>query len=286
MIQARSVLSSEPPMSAQTYQALCRLIYAHSHINLGSSKQSLLTSRLSKRRRELSLDTWEAYADHAEKNKNQEIETLIDLVSTNHTHFFRENIHFEILIKNILPKLIQTSPTAKMGLRLWSAACSSGEEAYSLGMVLSEFVQNHGPCLSWQIMATDISRRALRKAVQGIYPTDRINFPDPSYLQKYFQQGSGPFEGSCKVKAGLQKNISFNRANLFADLGVIPSPVHIIFCRNVLIYFDIESQTHLVNRLYTLVEPGGYVVVGHSDSLLRIQHGFKNLGSGVYQRPS
>jgi chemotaxis protein methyltransferase CheR len=133
-------------------------------------------------------------------------------------------------------------------------------------------------------MATDISRRALRKATQGIYPRDRVNFPDPAYLQKYFMQGSGPFEGSCKVKAELQKNITFSRANLFADLGVIKSPVHVIFCRNVLIYFDVTSQTRLVNRLYTLVEPGGFLIVGHSDSLLRIQHGFKNLGSGVYQR--
>jgi chemotaxis protein methyltransferase CheR len=281
---AHSVFAPELAMSAQTYQALCRLIHDHSHINLGPSKQSLLTSRLSKRRKELSLETWDAYAEYAEKNKNDEIETLIDLISTNHTHFFRENVHFEILTNRILPKLLQSSATAKNGLRCWSAACSSGEEAYSMGMVLSEFVKNHAPSLPWQIMATDISRRALRKATQGIYPRDRVNFPDPAYLQKYFMQGSGPFEGSCKVKAELQKNITFSRANLFADLGVIKSPVHVIFCRNVLIYFDVTSQTRLVNRLYTLVEPGGFLIVGHSDSLLRIQHGFKNLGSGVYQR--
>jgi chemotaxis protein methyltransferase CheR len=280
----RHFFNSEPAMSAQTYQELCRLIYSHSHIHLGPSKQSLLTSRLSKRRRELSLATWEAYADYAAKNKNKEIETLIDLVSTNHTHFFRENIHFQILAENLLPNLIQSSPTAKTGIRCWSAACSSGEEAYSLAMVLSEFFKTQEHQIPWHIVATDISSRALRKAAQGIYQTDRITFPDPAYLQKYFQQGSGPFEGACKIKSGLQKNISFNRANLFADLGVIPLPVHIIFCRNVLIYFDMESQTGLVNRLYSMVEPGGYVVVGHSDSLLRIQHGFKNLGSGIYQR--
>jgi chemotaxis protein methyltransferase CheR len=284
MTLPRRVFNAEPAMAAQTYQALCRLIYVHSHINLGSSKQSLLTSRLSKRRRELALTSWEAYADYAEKNKDNEIETLIDLVSTNHTHFFREHIHFELLTGHLLPQLLRSSPTAKSGLRCWSAACSSGEEAYSLGMVLSEFVQAHAPKLAWQILATDISRRALDMAAQGIYPTERIKVPDPAYLHKYFQQGSGPFEGSCKVKEGLQKNIRFFRANLFGDWGDIQAPVHIIFCRNALIYFDIESQTRLVNRLYALVEPGGYVIVGHSDSLLRIQHGFKNLGNGIYQR--
>lgn len=280
------VFNYEPPMAAHTYQALCRLIHTHSHINLGSTKQSLLTSRLSKRRRELALASWDAYVDYVEKNKNDEIETLIDLVSTNHTHFFRESIHFEILTSQLLPNLIQSSPTAKQGLRCWSAACSSGEEAYSLGIVLSEFVQKNALRIPWEIIATDISRRALRMAVQGIYATERISIPDPTYLYKYFQQGSGPFEGACKVKDGLQKSIRFSRVNLFGDLGDIKSPVHVIFCRNVLIYFDIESQTRLVNRMYTLVEPGGYVIVGHSDSLLRIQHGFKNLGNGIYQRVS
>jgi chemotaxis protein methyltransferase CheR len=284
MTQSRSVLHAEPPLSAQTYQRLCRLIHDHSHIHLGASKQSLLTSRLSKRRRELCLASWEDYAEFVANPLNDEIETLIDLVSTNHTHFFREAVHFEILTKTLLPQLLASTPSLQTDLRCWSAACSSGEEAYSLAIVLNEFAEQHAADLTWHILATDISRRALRKAAQGIYPAERIHVPNPAYLQMYFQQGTGPFDGSCKVKALLQKKINFNRLNLFSDLGLVDTPVHFIFCRNVLIYFDIESQTRLVNRLYTLVHPGGYLIVGHSDSLLRIQHGFKNLGNGIYQR--
>jgi chemotaxis protein methyltransferase CheR len=196
----------DPPMAAQTYQYLCRLIHRHSRIHLGPNKVTLLTSRLAKRRRELGLGTWEEYVDWLEQHRTEEIETLIDLVSTNHTHFFREGVHFEILKSELLERLLNHSPTAHNGLRCWSAACSSGEEAFSLAIVLNEFAEAQHPGLRWQIEATDISNRALYKAKQAVYEIERLGLPDPSYLRKYFQKGSGPYEGFCKVKNDLQKH--------------------------------------------------------------------------------
>jgi chemotaxis protein methyltransferase CheR len=278
------VLQRDPPMSAEAYRYLCGLIHRHSRIHLGPNKVTLLTSRLAKRRRELGLESWDDYVAWLEQHRVEEVETLIDLVSTNHTHFFREGIHFEIVRSDLLPQLLSKSPTARNGLRCWSAACSSGEEAFSLAIVLSECAEQQHPGLRWQIEATDISNRALIKAKQAVYETDRLGLPDPNYLRKYFQKGSGPYEGFCKVKPELQKRVHFKRMNLFGESYTLPTPQHLVFCRNVLIYFEVDSQTQLIQRLHDTLEPGGFLIVGHSDSLLRIKHPFKSLGNGVYQR--
>lgn len=271
-------------MSAQTYQYLCGLIHKHSRIHLGPNKVTLLTSRLAKRRRELGLASWDDYVAWLEHHRADEVETLIDLVSTNHTHFFRESIHFQILRDQLLDTLLASSPSAAQGLRCWSAASSSGEEAFSLAIELNEYAEQKQPGLRWQIDATDISNRALVKAKQAVYEIARLDLPDPAYLRKYFQKGSGPYDGFCKVKPDLQKKVHFHRMNLFGEAYSIPLPQHIVFCRNVLIYFEVDSQTQLIQRLHDAIEPGGYLIVGHSDSLLRIKHPFKSLGNGVYQR--
>ena len=271
-------------MSAQTFQALCGLIHRHSRIHLVPSKLSLLTSRLSKRLRELNLASWEDYLAWLQHPSGEEIKTLIDLVSTNHTHFFRESVHFDALSSHLLDELLQHSPTAPQGLRCWSAASSSGEEAFTLAMVLSEYAEQKPGGLRWQILGTDISSRAIEKAKQAVYPMDRLGLPEPSLLSKYFQKGSGPFEGFCKVKPELQSKVQFEQMNLFDPLSRAFTPQHLVFCRNVLIYFDLPSQAQLIERLHNVLEPGGFLMVGHSDSLLRIPHAFKSLGNGIYQR--
>lgn len=276
--------SRDPPMSAQTYEYLSQLIRQRSHIHLGPNKQSLLTSRLSKHRRDLSLASWEDYAKWLELNPTEGVDTLIDLIATNHTHFFREGVHFEILRDSLLEPLLASCESVQGGLRCWSAACSSGEEPYTLAIVLSEFAQQKQLSLRWHIEATDISYKALSKAKQGVYDMHRLGLPDPVYLTKYFQQGSGPYEGFCKIKEAIQKRVQFSRLNLFADRFAPPGRQHLIFCRNVLIYFELASQAQLIQRLHDSLEPGGYLIVGHSDSLLRIQHPLKGLGNGIYQR--
>jgi chemotaxis protein methyltransferase CheR len=281
---AAMVFHQTPPMALQTYEYLCGLIHRHSRIHLGPNKVSLLTGRLSRRKLELGLATWEDYADWLNQHPAEEIDILIDLVSTNHTHFFREAVHFEMLQTQLLDQLIANSPTARNGLRCWSAASSSGEEPFTLAIVLSEYAEHKHPGLRWQIEATDISNRALQKAEQAVYEADRLNLPNPAFLYKYFQRGSGPYEGFCKVKSELQKRVHFRRMNLFGEAFSMLDGQHVIFCRNVLIYFKVESQVQLVQRLHDVIEPGGYLIVGHSDSLMQIKHAFKSLGNGVYQR--
>lgn len=271
-------------MSAQTYQYLCGLIHRHSRMHLGPNKVTLLTNRLARHRRELGLASWEDYIDWVEQHRSEELETLIDLVATNHTHFFREGVHFDILRTQLLDALLANSATARNGLRCWSAGCSSGEEPFTLAVVLSEYTEKKHPGLRWQIEATDISNRALQKARQAVYEMDRLGLPEADLLHKYFQKGTGPYQGFCKVKSELQQKVHFQRMNLFGERYAIAMPQHVIFCRNVLIYFETDSQTQLVKRLHDCLEPGGYLIVGHSDSLLRIQHPLKSLGNGIYQR--
>ena len=271
-------------MSTQMFQDLCGLIHRHSRIHLVPSKLSLLTSRLSRRLRELNLASWEDYLAWLQHPSGEEIGTLIDLVSTNHTHFFREAEHFDALSSHLLDEILLHSPTARQGLRCWSAASSSGEEAFTLAMVLSEYATQKPGGLRWQIHGTDISSRAIEKAKQAVYPMDRLGLPEPAWLTKYFQKGSGPFHGFCKVKHELQSRVHFEQMNLFDPVVRIPTPQHVVFCRNVLIYFDLRSQAQLIERLHNALEPGGYLMIGHSDSLLRIQHPFKGLGNGIYQR--
>lgn len=273
-----------PVMSAHTYQALCDVIHRHSRIYLAPSKLNLLSSRLSKRLRELNLSSWEDYLDWVIRPSAQELSTLIDLVATNHTHFFREAVHFELLSQQLLPALLQSSPTAPQGLRCWSAASSSGEEAFTLAIVLSEYAAQKMPGLRWQIEGTDISNWAIEQAWRAVYPLDRLGLPEPALLHKYFQKGAGQYQGFCRVKDEVRSKVNFQRMNLFDSVYRIPMPQHVVFCRNVLIYFDLPSQAQLVQRLHDVLEPGGYLIVGHSDSLLRIEHRFKGLGNGIYQR--
>lgn len=273
-----------PAMSAQTYQELCVLIHRHSRIHLAPSKLNLLSSRLSKRLRELNVSSWEDYLDWVKRHSGEEIGMLIDLVATNHTHFYREGVHFELLSQQLLEVLLQTSPTAGQSLRCWSAASSSGEEAFTLAIVLSEYAAQKMPGLRWQIEGTDISNWAIEQARRAVYPLDRLGLPEPALLHKYFQKGTGQYQGFCRVKDEVRSKVHFQRMNLFDSVYRIPTPQHVVFCRNVLIYFDLPSQAQLVHRLHDVLEPGGYLIVGHSDSLLRIEHRFKSLGNGIYQR--
>lgn len=214
-------------MSEEIFEQLSALIHKHSRIYLTPNKITLLGSRLGKRRRELGFDDWDDYLAWLLAQGADEIEILIDLVSTNHTHFFREAVHFEILQSELLDKLLASSPSARRGLRCWSAGCSSGEEAFTLAITLAEYAEQKQPDLRWQIEATDISHRALKKAQQAIYDVERLGLPEPGLLKKYFQKGTGPYDGYCKVKPELQRKVQFQRMNLFADTFNVAMPQHL-----------------------------------------------------------
>jgi chemotaxis protein methyltransferase CheR len=279
--------SAPSSISVSTYQQLCKLIFDHSRINLGPSREGLLTSRLQMRLRELGLASWEQYTQLLKNGDNSnEIDAMIDLISTNHTQFFREPSHFQRLIEELLDPLLLDCPDSQRDLRCWSAATSSGEEAYSLAMVLNEFAIRHSGIPEWSIEASDISRKALQRAQSAIYDLDALHLPSSDWLARYFQRGTGPFEGQCKVKALLRDKLKLRRVNLFQTNYPFAQLFHVIFCRNVLIYFDLDSQSQLIERLHSILMPGGLLVIGHSDSLVHMRHDFISLGGGIYRRSS
>lgn len=275
----------ESTLSAEAYRVIVDLVYEHSRIKLGNDKQALLSSRLGKRLRHLGLSSFDEYCTVLRSpHSNDEIGELIDLISTNHTRFYREPDHFHFLTEKILPRLVPELIARRSGLRIWSAASSSGEEPYTLAIVLAEFLRAHPP-IEWQICASDISRRMLDVAKQGIYRMETVEPVPAELLKRYFQKGVGPQEGKCRVKSELRDKIRYDRINLFQDDYPIPPKQHVIFCRNVMIYFDVPSREQAVKRLTRHLAPGGFLIVGHSESLMGISHGLQSVRQGVYQKP-
>lgn len=255
------------------------LIYDISGIALSEQKQTLLTSRLSKRVRDLGLATFSEYYDLIVGDPSREEFTrMLDLVSTNKTDFFREPKHFEFLREEILPQL-----AAQKRIRIWSSACSSGEEPYTIAMTLCEGVRNPS---EWdcKILASDLSTRVLAKAASGIYEEERLSGVPSDIIQRHFLRGRGASEGVLKVKPHLAEMIRFRRINLMDGRFPIKSPLDLIFCRNVMIYFDPPTQETLINKFYHYLKPGGYLFIGHSESLQRLTHPFTSVAATIYRR--
>ena len=270
--------------SSKAYRTLTDLVYEHSRIRLGPDKQTLLANRLRKRLQALELESYEDYCAVLQSPHGaEEVEELVDLISTNHTRFYREPEHFSFLTRRVLPVLVPQLLAAHLPLRLWSAAASSGEEPYTMAIAVAEYLRAY-PGLDWQIIATDISRRMLAEARQGIYPMDAVKPVTTELLKRYFQKGVGARAGVCRVRPELRKHLHFERVNLFQTEYPLPPKLHVIFCRNVMIYFDPPSRAVAVQRLARHLCHGGYLVVGHSESLLGIRHGLHPVQQGVYQK--
>ena len=278
-------LSFEAAPSPRAYNTIAELVYQHSRIKLGDDKQALLANRLRTRLRDLGLGSFDEYCDLLQSRAgDEEISRLVDLISTNHTKFFREPEHFTFLSETILPELVPRLREEGSPLRIWSAAASSGEEPYTLAIVLAEFLRAQPP-LPWQVTGSDISQRALAKARQGIYPAEALE-PVPDHLKKrYFQQGTGPREGSCRIKPELARHVHFEAINLFQPEYQVPAAIEVIFCRNVMIYFDAPSRGGLLRQLTSHLAPGGYLFVGKAESLFGLTHGLENVQHSVYRKP-
>ena len=275
----------EPVLTPEAYRFVVDLVYQHSRIRLGDDKQALLANRLRHRLKDLALSSYKKYCQILESVAGpEEIEHLVDLISTNHTKFFREPEHFSFLAKKALPALLPRILKDGTPLNIWSAACSSGEEPYTLAIVLAEALRAY-PSVSWNISASDISKRMLARAQHGIYRMESVEPIEPDLLKRYFQQGVGTRTGDCRVKAELKEHILFHRINLFQAEFPIPRRQHVIFCRNVMIYFDPPSRATLIARLTEQLASGGYLIVGYSESLFGIRHSLESIQQGVYYKP-
>jgi chemotaxis protein methyltransferase CheR len=274
-------------MRPNDYQFLRDFVYQHSRIKLGPDKQELVSARLGKRLRATNTATITDYCDLLRTPAGtEELGNLIDAISTNLTYFFREEGHFAALKVIILPDLVRRREKEKWStLRVWSAASSSGEEPYSVAMTLEEYFSGKPNAWPRQIEATDISSRILAKAEAGIYPAETVSRIGPAMVKTYFQTGYGEQTGLYRVKPVIRSLVRFRRLNLLEGQPPFTEPFQIIFCRNVMIYFDRPTQEELIKRLRARLVPGGYLMVGHSESLTGINHGLKMIRPATYQNP-
>lgn len=258
------------------------LVYERSRINLGPDKRQLVFARLGKRLRATNVPTLTDYCRLLQQpGAEQELGHLIDAISTNHTFFFREAAHFDFMRRQAIPELTERGAAATGKLRVWSAACSSGEEPYSIAITLAETLAGR----AWHVDATDISRRVLAKAVAAIYPHDVVSRMPLETVRTHFQRGVGAQEGNFRVKSNLRERVSFHHLNLLEGPVPFVEPFHVIFCRNVMIYFDGPTQQELVERLTPRLVPGGYLFVGHSESLMHLSHSLETIHPAVYRKP-
>lgn len=274
-------------MRDSEFEFIRTLVYEHSRISLGPDKRELVSARLGKRLRATNRPTVGEYCQLLKSGSNDadgELAHLIDAISTNHTFFFRENPHFDFVRSHVLPEMQARQRLERWPrFNAWSAACSSGEEPYSLAITLHEGLS--ATAWSWQIEATDISHRILDKARAGIYRDDVVAKLPPACIKTYFQRGVGPQAGNYRVRSALREKIGFHHLNLLEGEPPFRDPFHLIFCRNVMIYFDRTTQEELVNKLARRLVPGGYLMVGHSESLTGIKHSLQLVKPAIYRRP-
>lgn len=266
------------------YNFICDIVYKHSRIKLGDNKRELVMARLSKRLRALGLKSYGDYCQFLKTPKGEEeLGDLIDAMSTNHTFFFRETAHFEFLKDTVLPQMAPRE-AAKPTFKIWSAACSSGEEPYSLALLLSDYYAGK-PAAQWTIDCTDISTKILKKAQEAVFSAERLEQVPPAWVEKYFQKGVGKWKGQFRVRDEVKKHLTFQRLNLLAPKYPFNTIYDLIVCRNVMIYFDKKTQEELVNKFWPHLVPGGYLFIGHSESLTGTNHKYKMLKPAIYHKP-
>lgn len=280
---AFGLASEEDRISARQFKALAELIQLETGINIKSSKQTMLEGRLRRRTRALDVESIGEYCTMvlAGQLGGDELEHLINAVTTNKTDFFREPAHFDYLTGTVLPRYAEDSCRQ---IRCWSAACSTGAEPYTLAMLLDDFAtRSRG--IDYRIVATDIDTDVLATAVKGIYPREQVE-PVPAHLRRrYVLEPKDPSRQDIRIAPELRRRVAFGRLNLIDESYPIDEAFHLIFCRNVLIYFDKKTQEEVVLRLCEKLLPGGYLFLGHSESITGFRHDLTQVAGTVFRRP-
>lgn len=260
------------------FRQISELAYERFGLDLKRGKEALVAARLGKRLRQRGFETFSEYYQHVVSDSTGEaLVELIDSLTTNHTSFLRERAHFDFLARAAGEEF----KTVRR-LEIWSAACSSGEEPYSIAMCLAEALAKDSG-RSFRVLATDISTRVLAAARRAVYPSERFEHLPETWRRAYLLRGEGHCHGFYKIKPAITRQVEFERINL---IEAFPHGrlFHVIFCRNVLMYFDKPTQQAIVRRLSGAIEPGGYFFVGHSESLTGVEHGLKYVRPAVYRK--
>ncbi len=250
------------------------LMYSLAGISLSDAKKQLVAGRLARRLRQLDLDGYGSYFRRVQADAGER-QIAVDLLTTNETYFFREPKHFDFMRSQALPELKGQST-----VRVWSGACSSGEEPYTIAMVMAEVLGGR----PWEIVASDLSTRVLTHAREGRYPMDdAAGIPRP-LLVKYCLKGVGSQDGTFMMKPELRGRINFRQINLNEALPAL-GLFDVIFLRNVMIYFDIDTKRQVVQRILPLLKPGGYFIVSHSENLNGVSDALKTVKPSIYRKP-
>jgi len=265
------------------FRQISQMVYDHCGINLHDGKKELIRTRLAKKLRLGGFATFDSYMEYLRNDKSgRAFSDFIDALSTNLTSFFREREHFDFVQNQLLPQLVEKKQKEKKHrIRVWSAGCSSGEEAYSIAMTLLENLRGRWDV---KILATDISTRVLETAKTGIYSAERVAPVSLQQKSKYLISRTDKGRKVFEVHRDLKEKVLFKYLNLMSDWP-IKGPLDFIFCRNVMIYFDKPTQAALVRRFYDLLGAGGVLFTGHSESLTGIEHQFHYIQPTIYRKP-
>jgi len=266
-------------MSDSDFERISELAYLYTGIVLGPQKKDMVYGRLARRLRDLGLHRVDHYIGLIDAETKPEVSKFINAITTNLTSFFREAHHFDFLARTACPEWQKTNVQSKK-LRIWSAGCSTGEEPYSIAMTLRENMNlSNWDC---RILATDLDSKVIEKGQQGIYGVDRIESLSVERKKQWFLQDKN-HPDVVKVKPGLQELISFKRLNLL-EAWPMKGKFDLIFCRNVVIYFNEETQAVLFDRYAEMLKDGGYLIIGHSESLNRVCQRFQSIGKTIYRK--
>jgi len=271
-------------ISNADFGRLRSLIYTESGINLSADKKTMLELRIKRRLRDLQLNTYAEYCAYlfGRDSQKEEIVHLLDVVTTNKTDFFREPAHFEFLAQRALPDLTSRN-NARPELWVWSAGCSTGEEPYTLAMVLDDYGRNH-PGFRYRVLATDISTKVLAKAKLGVFNSEVVS-PVPTELKRrYFMRSRDRDSDVLRVVPELRQRVEFRRLNFMDASFGLAQMVDAIFCRNVIIYFDRQTQERILQKLARQLVPGGYMFVGHAESLHDMQLPLLPVAPALYRK--
>ncbi len=271
-------------LSQNEFDKLSRFIYKESGIKMPPVKRIMLQSRLQKRLRELKMTNFKDYIEYvfSQEGLNNEIIHMLDVVSTNKTDFFREPVHFDFLTSTVLPEFIDQR-TGYKTLKVWSAGCSSGEEPYTIAIVLADFAEKN-PGFDFSIIGTDISTQILQKAIDAVYKEERVANIPLETKRKYLLRSKDRKNPTVKIGSLLRSKVRFGRLNFMDNTYDIADTFDVVFCRNVLIYFDRETQEKVIQKLCTKLRPDGYFFLGHSESIMNMQVPLKQIKPTIFRR--
>jgi chemotaxis protein methyltransferase CheR len=275
ILQSNSGRDREFTFTRDDFEQVSRLIYEHAGISLKPSKQDMVYSRLARRLRATGFDNFRDYLGLLESNDPVEWEAFVNSLTTNLTSFFREPHHFPLLAEHVIKQ------KGDHPISLWCSAASTGEEPYSMAMTMVDAFGSFTPPVT--IVATDVATNVLAKAEAGVYPIEHVEKLATDKVKRFFLRGTGAQSGFVKVRPELQAMITFRPVNLLADNWPIRGPVDAIFCRNVMIYFDKQTQLKILQRFVPLLQPDGLIFAGHSESFYNAAHLLRLRGKTVYE---